>query len=76
MWVIWESTPLVILGVMFVDDSGNGTERWPSERDLFEQCEAHSMASVQSAERSVDNIVQRRSRISSQENGKYPSLYS
>ena len=40
-----------------------------SEDDLF-SCEAQSMASVHSADRSADNIVQRRSRVSSQENGR------
>ena len=43
---------------------------WSSEDDLFNQYEAQSMVSVQS-EKSVENIVQRRSRVSSQENGKY-----
>ncbi len=41
---------------------------WSSEDDLFNQYEAQSMASVQS-ERPLENIIQRRSRVSSQENG-------
>lgn len=41
-----------------------------SEDDLF-SCEAQSMASVHSADRSADSIVQRRSRVSSQENGQF-----
>ncbi len=46
---------------------------WSSEDDLFNQYEAQSMASVQS-ERSLENMIQRRSRVSSQENGG-SSLY-
>ncbi|XP_064386866.1 serine/threonine-protein kinase stk11-like [Halichondria panicea] len=44
---------------------------WSSEDDLFNQYEAQSMASVQS-ERSLENIIQRRSRVSSQENVLFP----
>ena len=44
-----------------------------SEDDLF-SCEAQSMASVHSADRSADSIVQRRSRVSSQENGRLISF--
>ena len=54
---------------------GPDASNWPSEHDLFDQCEAQSMNSVQSvdrtADRSADNIIQLRSRVSSQENGKY-----
>ena len=46
-----------------------------SEDDLF-SLEAQSMASVHSADRSADNIVQRRSRVSSQENGRFLSNLS
>lgn len=50
---------------------GDGVQdsAWSSEDDLFNQYEAQSMASVQS-ERSLENIIQRRSRVSSQENGQ------
>ena len=50
--------------------AGDPNRNWPSENDLFDDdLEAHSMGSVQSYDRSVENIVQRRSRVSSQENG-------
>ena len=56
---------------MLVGDASFQEQPWSSisEDDLF-SCEAQSMASVQSADRSADNIVQRRSRVSSQENGR------
>ena len=44
-------------------------EAWVSEGDLFDQIEADSMGSVQSSDRSIDNIIQKKSRVSSQENG-------
>ena len=50
--------------------SDGATTNWPSEHDLFDECEAHSLGSVQSADRSVDNIIQLRSRVSSQDNGE------
>ena len=59
-------------------DPRHDVQDWISEDDLdlFNQYEAHSVASVQSADRSADNIVQRKSRVSSQENGKQAVLMS
>ena len=54
----------------------NPNRNWPSENDLFDDEEAHSMGSVQSYDKSVENIVQRRSRVSSQENGESAKLES
>ena len=49
-----------------------GSREWPSEDDLFdEQSEDRSLGSIHSADRSVENIIQRKSRVSSQENGRY-----
>ncbi len=55
---------------VFVLCTEDPNRNWPSENDLFDdELEAHSMGSVQSYEKSVENIIQRRSRVSSQENG-------
>ena len=44
---------------------------WMSEEEMFEATEARSTPSIHSAiDRSVENIAHRKSRVSSQENGK------
>ena len=44
---------------------------WVSEEDMFGQPEeAQSLHSVRSMDRSTENIIQRKSRVSSQENGQ------
>jgi len=63
---------------MCMHAEGPEASNWPSEHALFDQCEAQSMNSVQSvdrpADRSADNIIQLRSRVSSQENGECERL--
>ena len=47
------------------------SREWPSENELFEEgSEAHSTGSIHSADRSVENIIHRKSRVSSRENGE------